>query len=187
MSDTKPNPDAMQESPLFRVPESEPTSGMPVAVWVIAALVVVLGIVALAVFGGHKQGQQKVADATIQAPLDAYAASLPISGIQMSQADDFAGGKLTYIDGHIRNVGQKTVSGITVQTVFRNDIGELPQIVTMPLMLIRTRQPYVDTEAVSAAPLKPGDDREFRLVFDHVTPNWNQQYPEVHVISVEAK
>ncbi|MHB1021533.1 MAG: DUF2393 family protein [Acidobacteriaceae bacterium] len=188
MNDTKPKPDAAQESPLFQAPESESTGGgMPIAVWVIAVLVVVLGIAALAVFGGHKDAAPKVADATVQAPLDAYASSLPISGIQMSQTNDFGGGALTYIDGHIHNTGQETVSGITVQAIFRNDIGEPPQVVTMPLMLIRTRQPYVDTQSVWAAPLKPGDDREFRLIFEHVTPNWNQQYPEVHVIRVEAK
>ena len=38
----------------------------------------------------------------------------------------------------------------------------------MPLNLIRTHQPYIDTEPVSAAPIAPGETREFRLIFDHV-------------------
>jgi len=29
--------------------------------------------------------------------------------------------------------------------------------------------------------------REFRLIFDHVTDDWDQQYPEVRVIEVVAK
>jgi hypothetical protein len=35
---------------------------------------------------------------------------------------------------------------------------------------------------VSAAPLKPGDEQEFRLTFEAVPDNWNMQMPEVRVI-----
>ena len=44
------------------------------------------------------------------------------------------------------------------------------------------RMPYVDTEPVSAAPLKPGDEHGFRLTFESVPDNWNMQMPEVRVI-----
>jgi hypothetical protein len=57
----------------------------------------------------------------------------------------------------------------------------------MPLSLIRTREPYVDIEPVSAEPLKPGDTHEFRLIFDHVTPTWNQQYPTVQPVRVQTR
>jgi hypothetical protein len=40
---------------------------------------------------------------------------------------------------------------------------------------------------VSAAPIKPGEGREFRLVFDRVIPDWNQEFPEVRVIKVQSK
>ncbi len=172
---------------LFQKPDEGAQGGMSRVVWVVVSVVVVALAAALLLTERHRQREQKPVDATAQAALDPYAANLPITGLVMSEAGSFAGGKLTYIDGHIRNTGQKTVTGITVQTIFRNDVGELPQVETLPLMLIRTRDPYVDTQPVSATPLKPGDDREFRLIFEHVTPNWNQQYPEVHVIRVEAK
>jgi hypothetical protein len=44
------------------------------------------------------------------------------------------------------------------------------------------KEPYIDIQPVSAAPLKPGDDREFRLTFETVPENWNLQMPEVRVI-----
>jgi hypothetical protein len=53
--------------------------------------------------------------------------------------------------------------------------------------LIRTREPYVDTQPVSAAPLKPGDGQDFRLIFESIPANWNMQLPEIRVIGVEAK
>jgi hypothetical protein len=40
---------------------------------------------------------------------------------------------------------------------------------------------------VGAAPLKPGDDREFRLIFESIPTNWNMQMPEVRVVGVESK
>ena len=57
----------------------------------------------------------------------------------------------------------------------------------MPLTLIRMKEPYIDIEPVSAAPLKPGDDREFRLTFEAVPDNWNSQMPEVRVIQTQLQ
>ena len=105
----------------------------------------------------------------------------------MSEASNFAGGKVTYVDGNIANTGSRTISAATVQVVFRNELGEVSQKETTALNLIRTREPYVDTQPVSASPLKPGDKREFRLIFDHVTLDWNQQYPELTIIDVTSK
>jgi hypothetical protein len=58
---------------------------------------------------------------------------------------------------------------------------------TLPLKLIRIREPYVDLEPVSAAPLKPGDEHDFRFIFDAVSPDWNGAYPELRVIHVDSK
>ena len=105
----------------------------------------------------------------------------------MSESGNLAGGKVTYIDGRIANTGNQTVSNITVQVLFRNVAKEVAQNETQPLKLIRMRQPYVDLESVSAAPLKPGDVKDFRLIFDAVTPDWDGAYPEIRILHVEAK
>jgi hypothetical protein len=55
------------------------------------------------------------------------------------------------------------------------------------LKLIRTRDPYIDTEPVSAAPLKPGDQRDFRLSFDAVSPDWDGAYPEIRILKVQTQ
>jgi hypothetical protein len=59
--------------------------------------------------------------------------------------------------------------------------------VALPLNLIRTRQPYIDTQPVSASPIEPGQTRDFRLIFDTVPPDWNLQFPEIRVISIRSK
>jgi hypothetical protein len=164
-------------------PPREEKGGVPPAVWGAAALVVVVLIAVLAFVGRHKGPP---APKTLQPP-DAYAAHLPLSQLAMSEAPSLSGVKVTYLDGHVQNTGDRTVSGVTVQVVFANDEQMPPTINTVPLTLIRMKEPYIDTQPVSASPIKPGEDREFRLTFEAVPDNWNQQMPEVRVIQTELK
>jgi Protein of unknown function (DUF2393) len=149
-----------------------------------AAAVVIIAVVVILVLE-HGKGSGTVTP--ISAAPDKYAASLPITGLQMSESSNLAGGKVTYLDGRIANTGDRTVSGITVQVLFRNVAKEVAQNETQPLKLIRAREPYVDTESVSAAPLKPGDQHDFRLIFDAVSPDWDGAYPEIRIVRVDAK
>ena len=158
------------------------SGGIPAVAWGVAGLVVLVALVALLLMGRHKS----TLPTTVQ-PLADYAASLPLSQLAMSESTSLSGGKSTYIDGHIQNTGNRTVTGVTVQAIFRNDEAMPPQIYTQPLSLIRTREPYVDTQPVSAAPLKPGDAQDFRLIFEAIPANWNMQLPEIRVIGVETK
>ncbi len=154
--------------------------------WIAAAVVVVLGLALLVVFGGHGKRDNQVGGTGMMPP-DPYAASLAWSDLQMSEATSFSGAKVTYVDGQITNSGVKTLTGITVQVGFHSPTGEYAQRLAVPLNLIRTRQPYIDTEPVSADPIAPGQRREFRLIFDEVPDEWNQQYPELRVIAIRAK
>lgn len=162
--------------------EHEPRSVVP---WVIAGCIVLIVIGALIAFSHHAEPSNPGGAGL--APPDPYAASLPISGLTMSQASSMVGTQATYLDGQISNRGNQTITGITVQVAFRDIGNQIVQKETMPLNLIRTREPYVDTEPVSAAPILPGQSREFRLIFDHVAQDWNQNYPEIRVIAVTGK
>lgn len=174
--------DPNQTAGMFSEPPQE--KSFPTTAVSIAAVAIVI-LVAFLVLMGHR-GAPEPAPNSLQ-PVAAYAANLPLTGIQMSEADIPSGGKQTYIEGHIANHGSSTVTGITVQVLFANDQAMPPQIQTVPLTLIRTREPYVDTEPVSAAPITPGAEAEFRLIFEGVATNWNQQQPEIHVIRVATK
>jgi hypothetical protein len=105
----------------------------------------------------------------------------------MSESSNLAGGKVTYLDGQIANRGSRTVTGVTVQVLFRDFAHEVAQNESQPLKLIRTREPYIDVEPLSAAPLRPGDERDFRLIFDAVSPDWDGAYPEIRILHVETK
>jgi hypothetical protein len=145
------------------------------AVLIVAAVVIVV----------MERGQRGPTVAAVNAPADPYANNLAISALQMSESGNLAGSKVTYLDGHIVNTGNRTVGGISVQVLFRNAAQEVAQNETHSLSIIRTRDPYIDTEPISAAPLKPGDGRDFRLIFDRVTPDWDGAYPQVKILRVQ--
>lgn len=167
---------------LIRPVETRERNWMPLGIAAAAVLIVAAMVV---FFMEHGKSGSTVAPVTAAA--DPYAASLPISNVAMSESSNLAGGKVTYVDGHIANTGNKTITGITVQVLFRNPAHEVAQNETQPMMFIRTRDPYIDTEPISAAPLKPGQERDFRLSFDAVAPSWDGAYPEIRILKVQAQ
>jgi hypothetical protein len=171
-------------SDLHLVPSAETPERNWLPMAIAAAVVLIVAGVAVLIL---EHGKSTATVTPISAALDPYAASLPITRVAMSESGNLAGGKVTYLDGHIANSGSQAVTGITVQVLFRTFAHEVAQNETQPLKLIRTREPYVDVEPVSAEPLKPGDERDFRLIFDAVSPDWDGAYPEVRVIRVESR
>jgi Protein of unknown function (DUF2393) len=155
---------------------------MPVAVAAAIVFVVACGLVLI-----FEHGAKEPPVTPISAPMDPYAGNLAISGLSMSESSNLAGGKVTYLDGRIANHGDKTVAGITVQVLFRDPAHEVAQNETQPLKIIRTRYPYVDVEPLSAAPLKPGEAEDFRLIFDTVAQGWDGVFPQIRIIHVETK
>ncbi len=166
---------------------AEPVAWKPFAV---AGAAVLLVLVALVLLGRHGREQAKQlanpGGAGLAAPAP-YAASLPITDVRMSDSSNLSGGKETYLDGVVTNRGTRTVRGITVQIAFKDVAGILAAKNTLPLNLIRFREPYVDTEPVSAEPIKPGESRPFRLIFDAIPESWDGAYPEVRVIQAETR
>lgn len=164
-------------------PPREPRAYLP---WAIAGIVIAL-IVAVILLTSQNPGPPPNPGGAALAPPAPYAPYLAISNLHMSQSSSYLGATQTYIDGDIANRGDKTLTGITVQVAFHDFTGQIGQKNTMPLSLIRTHQPYVESEPVSAAPIAPGQTREFRLIFESIPGEWNQQYPDIRVIAVQTK
>ena len=177
--ETNPTPKA-ESGDMFSSSKEAPRS-FPFTAVGIAAVAVAILVAVLVMLG--RRGAAPPLPSTLQ-PAAPYAANLIVSDEQMSESTSLSGGKSTYVDGHIANHGPATVSGITVQVVFANDLSMPPQIETVPLNLVRTREPYIDTEPVSAAPLTPGGEADFRLIFENVNTNWNLHPPEIRAIQI---
>jgi hypothetical protein len=163
-------------------PQPRERNWLPLA---IAACVVV--VVAAAAFFLLEHGKHTNTVTPISAATDPYAQNLVLSNLAMSESANLAGGKVTYLDGHIVNKGSKTVTGVSVQVLFRTFAREVAQNETQSMKLIRMRTPYIDVEPLSAAPLAPGAEGDFRLIFDTVTPDWDTAIPELRILKVDTK
>jgi hypothetical protein len=159
-------------------PLAEPTQSnwRPIVVGV-AAVLVVIGLIAW-----FMRGQPKAA-----AGPPPYAANLKLSDLKMSQAQNFVGATVTYIEGTITNTGNKTVTHVVVRVVFQDSTGQVAQIEEVPLHVVQATGPYLDAVDLGASPLPPGQGKPFRLTFEHVSAEWNQAYPQLTITEIAAK
>ena len=150
--------------------------------WVIASVAVALVLASLLFMS-------RLTPAMARGPLPPapYGTYLTFSSLVMSESTSLSGGKSTFLDGRVRNTGSGTVTATTLQVQFSTGEGLPPQTETVPLTLIRTREPYVDTQPLSASPLEPGAEREFRLIFESIGSNWDQQVPALRVVAVTLR
>jgi Protein of unknown function (DUF2393) len=143
-------------------------------------VVIVVVVVGLIVFLSRGTAKAPVAP-------HPYAAKLKLSDVKMSQAQNFVGASVTYIDGTVTNTGDKTVTHATVHVEFKNSLDQVAQVEDLSLRVLQTGGPYPDAVDLSASPLGPGQSKPFRLTFEHVTADWNQAYPELQVTNVTVK
>src|SRR5438445_2946420 len=163
----------IQPSP---VAEERDTSKRTILV-AIAAVVALAGITAVILREKPK---------TVAGP-PPYSANLKFSELKMSQAQNFVGASVTYVDGTLANTGDKTVTRAVVRVTFKDLYGQVAQIETVPIRVLQTSGPYPDTVDLGSSPLAPGQSKPFRLTFEHVSDQWNQAYPNLQIVDVTVK
>jgi Protein of unknown function (DUF2393) len=164
----------IEPSPLSQ-PERE-SNLRPILIGVVI-VVVVVGVIALFSRGPSKG----------PAAPHPYASNLKLTDLKMSQAQNFVGASVTYIDGTVTNTSDKTVTHATVHVEFKNSLNQIAQVEDLPLRVLQTGGPYPDAVDLNSVPLGPGQSKAFRLTFEHVTTDWNQAYPELKVTEVTVK
>jgi len=183
MPDAEPTPQPSSTPvTMFAEPARErsfPTTAIAIAATAIVILVAVLVLLA-------RRHTPPPSPNTVLPPAT-YASNLVFSDVHMSDATTGSGGRLIYVEGHVANRGPATVAGVTLQLVFGNDTTMPPQVETVPLNLVYMREPYVDTHPVSAAPLAPKAEGDFRIILDDINENWNQQLPQINVTQVVTR
>ena len=163
----------IQPTPVSQEPDSSRRT--------IAIAVVVLMAIAI-IFAFLLRGQPKSASGP-----PPYAASLKLSDLKMSAAENFVGATVSYVDGTITNAGNKTVTHVIVEVNFKDELGQLAQRETIPLQVLKTTGPYPEAVDFSLSPLGPGQSKPFRLTFESISAQWNHQYPDIQVTDVTVK
>jgi hypothetical protein len=160
----------IQQTPLT---EQDDSNWRPILLGV-GLVIVVVGIVAVLLRSGPKP---------VGGP-HPYAANLKLSDPKMSTSQNFVGALVTYLDGTVTNTGDKTVTHATVEVVFRDSLGQLAQRENIPLQVLQTSGPYPQAVDLRVWPLAPSQSKPFRLTFEHVTTDWNQEMPTVQVMDI---
>ncbi len=126
-------------------------------------------------------------DSKIANPPHPYAANIKFSDMKMSAAENFVGSTVTYLDGTVTNAGDKTVSRAMVNVTFKDSLGQVVQAEDVALRILQTSGPYPEAVDLAVAPLAPSQSKPFRLTFEHVTADWNHEFPELQVTDVAVK
>jgi hypothetical protein len=126
-------------------------------------------------------------DAKIANAPHPYAANIQFSDLKMSAAENFVGSSVTYLDGTVTNTADKTVTRALVSVSFKDSLGQIVQADDVPLRILQTSGPYPEALDLTLVPLAAAQSKPFRLTFEHVTADWNHEYPELKVTDVSVK
>jgi len=118
-----------------------------------------------------------------------YTASLQLNNPKMSAAENYVGGTVTYLDVNITNTGDKALVGAAMKLVFRNSLNEVVQNETLPLHVLIENQlaGYPDLVDLSRSPINPGQTKTVRMTLEHISADWNQNYPEMQLTDLKLK
>ncbi len=102
-----------------------------------------------------------------------YLGSLKLSDVNMQAAESYVKQSLVEILGKISNQGQRRVTLVEVNCVFRDTAGQI------------VKRERVTVAGRKTGPLAPGDTKPFRLAFDDVPENWNRAMPDLVIAQIQ--
>lgn len=160
--------------------ETPPDQQRPWAIFAVVAVVLaaIIAMVVMATRGPSRSARS--------AP-PSYSQQLALADPKVSQAQNFVGAIVTYIDGNVTNNGDKTVTAASLEATFHNSLGQIVQQEEQPLRILRRSGAYPEPLDLFIAPLAPHQTREFRLIFEHISADWNQQLPELKITDVATQ
>jgi hypothetical protein len=136
-----------------------------------AGLVIVAILVGIIVFVVIHT--RKPAPAAIVLPYgaaeQAYTPRIHFDDIKLAHATNFLNQDFTYVAGTLVNMGDKDIKSIQVQVEFRNSLDQV---------VLRETESLIPPDA---EPLAAGQRRDFQVTLDHLSDEWNHQYPSIHV------
>ena len=158
--------------------EREPRNWVPMIVGLALVVLVVAGI---AILGRNRPKPP--------APPDPYAQFLQVSNARLSQADNFVGSTVTYLDFTVTNTGTKTLVGGQAVATFKNTLGEVVQTEQFPMRALvkNSLGGYSDQVDLSLAPIAPGKSQDVRLTLEHVSDDWNQAAPDMKFVNLKLQ
>lgn len=120
------------------------------------------------------------ADSQIEKPLpmgpaeQAYAQQIHFLEPKMSRAANFLNQEVTFVFGTVENGGDRKVKQIEITLEFHDPFNQVVLRDTQRLLL-------------NAAPMLPGQQRDFQVGYEHLPAQWNNGYPSIRVTGLSFK
>ncbi|MDA1313948.1 MAG: FxLYD domain-containing protein [Acidobacteria bacterium] len=143
----------------------------PAIPWPVFGIVLLLA--AAAGFFWWQSQQMSGGGPTLTEEAKQYLPSLDLAGVEMEASEDFLEQTLVTIQGKIVNNGDRTLSLVEVNCVFREVNG---------IEISRERGTLVGSRT---GPLHPGETQHFRLPFDAIPEDWNQTMPNLFISQIQ--
>lgn len=159
--------------PFAAAPAAERRSWLPVAAGVLVFTLIVGGYLFFTREGSSRASVP-----------DPYAAKVQIAGLNMARAQNLVGTSVTYFQGKLTNTGDRRLTNVRLELVFRNSLGEIAQKESLWATVVQPKSPYLDYGPMENVPLGPGQSANFRVALEYITPAWNGQLPKVRVVAV---
>jgi hypothetical protein len=164
-------------SPAIETPH-EKRNPIPMIIGLVAVVAVIVVIALFTRSGGKSESQSSP-----------YAANLKLSDVKLSQAQNYVGGTVTYLDVNVTNTGDKTLTGAQAHAVFKNSMDQIVQTETLPVhVLVENKMGgYPDLVDLSRDPIGPGQTRTVRITLEHISSDWNQTAPQMELVNLKLK
>jgi len=150
----------------------------PYIIGVVAVIIVVVIIVVVTRNKGESAGET-----------NPYVTKLRLSSPKMSAAENYVGGTVTYLDVSITNLGDMALTGASMKLVFKNSMDQVVQTENVPLHVLTQNQMggYADLADLSKTPIIPGQTRTVRMTLEHISNDWNKNYPEMSLVDLKLR
>jgi hypothetical protein len=136
-----------------------------------AGLIIVAILVAVIVLVVKHTRTAPVAEVKLPygAAEQAYSDRIHFDDIKLAHATNFLNQDFTYVAGTVANMGDKDIKAIQVQIEFRD---------TLDQVVLRENESLIPPDA---EPIPAGQRREFQVTLEHLSEEWNHQYPSIRV------
>ena len=150
----------------------------PIVIGLVAVLIIVGVIVVLT----HNKSETSAA-------VNPYVTKLQFVNPKMSAAENYVGGTVTYLDVSITNKGDMALVGASMRLTFQNAMGQVVQTETVPLHVLAQNQMggYPDLVDLSRSPIGPGLTRTVRVTLEHISADWDKNYPAMELVDLKLK
>jgi hypothetical protein len=105
----------------------------------------------------------------------AYAQQIHFLEPKMSRAANFLNQEVTFVFGSVENGGDRKVKQIEITLEFHDPFNQVVLRDTQRLFL------------PNAAPMLPGQQRDFQVGYEHISAQWNNGYPTIRVTGLSFK